>query len=62
MRDLRKYYKLLSILIPLYLAIGFISERDALFNYFNAGLAVFWLVMVFAWIKSRKPVRTFRKK
>ncbi|MBI2173236.1 MAG: hypothetical protein HYT73_03455 [Candidatus Aenigmarchaeota archaeon] len=62
MKDLAKYYRLLSILIPLYIAIGFVAERNAVFNYFNAGLAVFWVIMVFAWFKFRKSARTFRKK
>ena len=62
MKDMVKYYKILCILIPVYLAIGFVFERDDIFNYFNAVLVVFWIIMIFAWIKFGKSGKTFRKK
>lgn len=53
MKDMKKYYLALAILIPVYIAVGFVASRDNFFNIFNIILVVVWAAAVFAWHRSR---------
>jgi hypothetical protein len=61
MNDMKKYYLALVILIPIYIATGFVASRSEIFNYFNIALLILWVAAVFAFYKS-KDFQKMKKK
>ncbi len=61
MKDMKKYYLVLAIIIPVYIVIGFVSSRSDFFNTLNIVLAVIWVISLYAFRKSRDFERRKKK-